>query len=182
MQVIDKIKRGLMLFIIIFIIIPVLFISSVILIDSFKNPDSIPSFFGWKPFIVLSDSMEPTIKTGDLIIIRENKEVHQGDVIAFLKNNVIVTHRIVSKVVKEGQEDYFITKGDHNTKNDDWKVFYNEVEGVYQIKIPEIGKVILFFQTTKGMVIGLSVPILLLLWIKHQEFKEYQKALLLQKK
>ena len=43
------------------ILIPILFISGVILINSYIKPNEIPSFFGYKPFIVLSGSMETEI-------------------------------------------------------------------------------------------------------------------------
>ena len=56
--------------IIIVILLPILFVNSVIIINSIMNPDKIPSFFGWKPFIVLSGSMESEIFPGDLAIVK----------------------------------------------------------------------------------------------------------------
>ncbi len=35
------------------------------------HQDEVPSFFGWKPFIVLSGSMETQISVGDLVIVKE---------------------------------------------------------------------------------------------------------------
>ena len=56
----QKIKKTISI-IVILILIPILLISIVILVDSHTHPNEVPSFFGWKPFIVLSGSMEKFI-------------------------------------------------------------------------------------------------------------------------
>ena len=55
----------------IIILLPVLFVNAVILINSWVHPNEIPSFFGWKPFIVLSGSMESEIYSGDIVVVKE---------------------------------------------------------------------------------------------------------------
>lgn len=40
--------------IIIIVLLVILFVSGVIIVKSYTNPDEVPSFMGWKPFIVLS--------------------------------------------------------------------------------------------------------------------------------
>ena len=57
--------------VILLVLIPILFMSMVILINSYTHPNKIPSFFGWKPFIVLSGSMETQISVGDVVIVKE---------------------------------------------------------------------------------------------------------------
>lgn len=71
--------------IIIILLLPILFVSSAILINSIIYPDEIPSFFGWKPFIVLSGSMETEIFPGDLAIVKDEgvENLKVDDVIAF---------------------------------------------------------------------------------------------------
>ena len=84
--------------ILLIIMLPILIVNGVILINSYMYPDKIPSFFGYKPFIVLSGSMEPTINTGDLAISKEidTSTLKVGDIISFkIKDNIVVTHRIV---------------------------------------------------------------------------------------
>ena len=65
-----KLKKVVSIIILI-ILIPILFVNGVILVNSFIHPDEIPSFFGWKPFIVLSGSMETEIDAGDVAVVRE---------------------------------------------------------------------------------------------------------------
>ena len=63
---------------------------------------------------VLSDSMYPTIKTGDVVIIVPQDEYQVGDIVAFQDDNMVVTHRIVG--VHENGD--FITQGDANNTED----------------------------------------------------------------
>ena len=69
--------------IILIILIPILFVNGVILVNSFIHPDEIPSFFGWKPFIVLSGSMETEIDAGDVAVVKETDtaSLKKGDII-----------------------------------------------------------------------------------------------------
>ena len=48
-----------------------LFASGVILINSYIRPNEVPAFFGGKPFIVLSGSMETQIMTGDIAVVKD---------------------------------------------------------------------------------------------------------------
>lgn len=70
---------------------------------------------GYKPIIILSDSMEPTMPEGSLALVKkqEGKKAEIGDVVMFetdmFGSRAYVTHRIVAQ-----DEEGFITKGDHN--------------------------------------------------------------------
>ena len=48
-----QIFKRIISIVVIIILLPILFVSATILIDSYAHPDKVPSFFGWKPFIVL---------------------------------------------------------------------------------------------------------------------------------
>ena len=79
---------------------------------------------GYSVLIVNSGSMEPQLKIGDIILIKECKEYESGDIITYnVNNSYLVTHRIVEK---EGN--YVITKGDSNNTKDE-KVNKNNIEG-----------------------------------------------------
>ena len=68
----------------------VMTIGITIIYKSYSEPDEIPSVLGWKPFIVLSGSMEDTIMPGDLILTKEIDalELKEGDIIKFDKLSV----------------------------------------------------------------------------------------------
>ena len=69
----------------------------------------IPSFWGHKPLVVISGSMEPTLKVGGLLYYQEQdlEEFDRGDILVYQTKNHIISHRIV-----DDTENGFITKGD----------------------------------------------------------------------
>ena len=160
----------------IIILLPVLFVNSVILINSWIHPDKIPSFFGWKPFIVLSGSMESEIYSGDIVVVKEvdKKNLKVNDVIAFKNDDIVVTHRIV-EIVNENGTTKYITKGDNNNTQDKDYVLPENVEGLYQFKVSNLGNLAMFIQTPTGMLVCLSIPILLLILVQVSENAKNKK-------
>ena len=72
--------------------------------------------FGIRPYVVLSGSMEPEIKTGSVVFVNQNvkfSELEKGDIITYKTGDVMVTHR-----VHEKNGDKIITKGDANDSLD----------------------------------------------------------------
>lgn len=160
------------------ILLPILFINGVILIDSYINPDEVPSFFGWKPFIVLSGSMETEILAGDLVVVKEVKieEIKEDDVIAFKQDEIVITHRIVDIINENGTKKY-ITKGDNNNSEDKGFVLPEQIEGLFQFKISRLGNLAMFTQTPTGMIVCLSIPLGLLILIQmidSHKMKKYE--------
>lgn len=125
------------------ILIPMLIMNLSIMFQAKKDENAVPSVFGYKPFMVLSGSMETEIHKGDLIITKiiDPKKLKIDDVIAFRDaENTVTTHRIIDMVERNG-ETYFITKGDNNSSQDQNLVSLNDVEGIYVGRIPGIGSI-----------------------------------------
>ena len=159
--------------IVLVLLIPVIFVNGVIIIDSVIHPDEVPSFFGWKPFIVLSGSMETQIMTGDLVVTRETdtSKLKEGDIVAFKKDGYVTTHRIISISEVDGQRQY-ITKGDNNNVEDKGYITDENIEGIYRHKISGLGNLAMFVQTPSGMVIALSIPLILLILMQVSSGKK----------
>lgn len=159
--------------IVLVILIPIIFVNGVIIIDSVIHPDEVPSFFGWKPFIVLSGSMETEIMTGDLVITREidPSKLKVDDIVAFKKDGYVTTHRIKSISEVDGQKQY-ITKGDNNNTEDEGYITDENIEGLYKHKISGLGNLAMFVQTPSGMVISLSIPLILLILMQVSNGKK----------
>lgn len=72
---------------------------------------------GIKPYITMSGSMEPNVKTGSICFVNTNADYDDilvGDVIAFeTPTGGMVTHRVIS-ITEEGME----TQGDANDVSD----------------------------------------------------------------
>ena len=91
------------------ILTPILIINLTLIAKSYINQNEVPSVGGWLPLIVLTDSMQPEIDGGDLIICHtaEAEEIKTGDVIAFFdpagNGTSIVTHRVIEIVEENGE-------------------------------------------------------------------------------
>lgn len=173
MKVIKKVITVLGL--ILFIVIMTLGIT--IVYKSLSEPNKIPSIFGWKPFIVLSGSMEDTIMPGDLILTKEIDalELKEGDVISFRTNKyTVVTHRIINIVDEEGERKYY-TKGDNNNMADINPVCNNQIEGIYRYRIPELGNIALNLQKPIGIVICIALPLIIVLIAQFADSKRQER-------
>ena len=137
---------------------------------------------GTLPLIVLTDSMYPVIKSGDLIICHtaEPEEIQVGDVIAFFdpagNGTTIVTHRVLEVTEQAGQTAWR-TKGDNNNTEDRLPVPADKLVAVYEdTRIPGAGNVALFMQTIPGLIICVVCPILLLVGYDMIRRRLYEKS------
>lgn len=116
--------------------------------------------FGYKPAIVLSGSMEPTIETGSIVLIDKNdtEDIAKGDIIAFNVDNTFITHR-VTKIDDEGIH----TKGDGNQTADLWVLQQDDVAGKTAYWIPKAGYVASWLTSKKGMIIVVGICVALII-------------------
>ena len=144
------------------IIIPVIVVNFIILVKSYISPNTIPSLFGIKTFVIVSKSMEPTIMTGDAIFTKEPKKdnIKINDVISFHDKQDINTHRIINIFTENGVTKY-ITKGDNNKNPDKDKVTFDKIEGVYQFKLAGFGKIANIIKSKTILVVLLIFLILI---------------------
>ena len=133
----------------------------IIIVKGTLRPETPPTVLGVAPMVVLSGSMSGTaedhIEVGDLIFTRQadTDDLQVGDVISFMDDGVVVTHRIVSISADRGE---FITKGDANNTADE-PVEAQQIIGRYAGRIPKLGDFALFLQRPLGMVIFIGVPV-----------------------
>lgn len=103
---------------------------------------------GYKPYVLMSGSMSPQYKTGDLIYIKaqSGEEIEEGDVITYQRegSEVTVTHRVIKA---DREKKIFETKGDANETKDAEEVRYEEVKGTVRIKIPKLGYITTFVKS-----------------------------------
>lgn len=103
------------------------FLSITILEKNYVN------MFGFSVFQIGSNSMAPSITTNDLIIVKIGKDASENDIITYIKNNELVTHRVLEITTNS-----YITKGDANNTNDD-TVLKEEVIGKVIKILPNYG-------------------------------------------
>lgn len=129
------------------------------------NDKGITSIKGYMFFNIQTDSMEPTIKVGDLIISRESNfdDVKVGDVISFLAKEedetIIKTHRVTIVDEVDGIIS-LTTKGDHNDTVDSLAVERDSFVGVYEGKrVSKLGGVFTFLQSRFGFFLFIILPL-----------------------
>ena len=134
------------------------------------------SMFGYRAYIITTDSMKPNISQGDIIIIKETEEekLKIDDIITFRKNNKLITHRIIEIETDEDGNKQYVTKGDNNNIEDLEKVSYQEIEGKKIVKIPVLGKVVMLLQDEVYII--LIAIILLLIYLHMQKTEEKEKV------
>ena len=86
----------------------------------------IPKLFGYNPLVVISGSMEPTLKVGGLLYYEEIdiNDFKEKDILVYELKDHIISHRVI-----EHLDNGFITKGDANNSYDSSIVSDNQVLG-----------------------------------------------------
>lgn len=97
-------------------------------------------FFKYHMIAIGSNSMMPIYERGDAIIYKKEKSsnVKEGDILVFRENNILITHRVI-EIIKSNNHYQFITKGDNNLNNDNFKVEDKNVLGVVKYIVKYVG-------------------------------------------
>lgn len=142
---------GLLIFAIIVIVFYNIFL--IVLSSKDKEQDYI---FGMKAYVIETDSMEPELKVGDVIIIKkcERQDLKVGDIITFENRGELITHRITEFNPATLR---YATKGDKNSLNDIEAVKFQEIKGKMFFKLPMFWKIIQKLQNTMYIVILLVI-------------------------
>ncbi len=162
------------------ILTPILIINITLIIKSNTNKDEVPSVGGYLPMIVLTDSMYPEIKSGDLLICHtiDAESVKKEDVISFFdpagSGSSVVTHRVI-EIINEDGKLFFKTKGDNNNTEDKDLVPAENLVGIYKTRIAGAGNIAMFMQTTTGLIVCVVLPIILLVGYDIIRRRVYEK-------
>ncbi|MGN1411901.1 MAG: signal peptidase I [Oscillospiraceae bacterium] len=145
-----------------------------ILFATDKNPQK--SLFGYRYYTVLTNSMEPTLSTGDIVIVKlaNAVDINVGDVITFNPSNesdAYLTHRVVEKVsnYQDTGVTCFKTQGDANDTEDGFLIDSSRVVGTVCFSIPKLGYVIRFVQLKWYFV----VPLIIMLFVLFNLIEYY---------
>jgi signal peptidase I len=129
-------------------------------------------------YVVLSGSMEPSIKTGSVIGVREEEKYEVKDIVTvkILENpNETYTHRIV-KILEENDEIEYVTKGDANESEDIQTASEDLIIGKKLFSLPLLGYVVNFAKNPTGFILMVIVPAIIIiaseLNVVKEEFKK----------
>ena len=139
----------------------------IIVIKGTVTPEVPPSVFGVTPMVVQSGSMsgnaEDHIEVGDLIftVSTDTDKLQTGDVISFMEDGLVITHRITAIDIDENGGKLFTTKGDANNVEDSKPVAEDQVIGIYRFRLAGVGDFAMFLQTPLGMLLFIGIPLCL---------------------
>jgi signal peptidase I len=110
--------------------------------------------------------MEPSLRQGDLAVVRKQGSYSPGDVVAFrvprgeAGDGAIVIHRIVGGTAEDG----FIMQGDNKENPDLWRPTQDDIVGGMWFSVPRAGGVLAFLQgplRLAGLASGFAVFLVL---------------------
>lgn len=158
-------------------------IFTIVSVSTFDRNDR--QIFGFKAFIVLTDSMSKSEKNkdldihfnaGDLVIVKNVKDpstLKPGDVITFQSLNEEdvsgvpygsnITHVIREKTVTEDGRPGFVTYGSNTDTNDETIVTYEFIRGKYAFHLRGVGNFFNFLKQPQGYFICIFAPFMLLI-------------------
>lgn len=102
-----------------------------------------------KSFIVASNSMNPSLKKGNLIYTLKSDEYSVGDIVTFKDSVGRVTHRITGAREISG-EIYYQTKGDANNRTDEELISGENIYGKTFAVLPNIGNALLMIKNLEN--------------------------------
>ena len=160
-KTIFKIIKGIINTIIVLVVLAFVLI---VCLQRFSNNKI--SFLNYRMFTVVTGSMEPKYKIGDVLIAKEKdpSEIKVGDAISYLaqkgevKNNVI-THEVVNITKDENGKYLFHSKGLVNLVEDP-VVHEEQLYGVVVYKAKLLSTIRKIISTDIGMLLLIIIPIL----------------------
>ena len=171
------------------ILVPILIVNCTLILKGIFSPDRVPSFGGYIPLIVTTKSMQQVIPAGSLIICREAdpQSIEAGNIISFFdpesRSSSVVTHEVArleyatDPVTGEVYTVSYRTKGTNNDIEDRLSVPTENLVGVYaDVCIPGLGSVLLFMQSTTGMLLCLFIPIAAILGYEFMRRKKAERV------
>lgn len=129
---------------------------------------AVPSLVGAdRSYVVVSGSMEPEIGVGSIVFVSQvdPATVREGDVITYRTTptaDTVTTHRVAA-VFEDDRGPFWFTKGDANEDLDALPVYAPQLVGEVTMTLPYVGYVVVFAQTTTGIMLLVIVPAVLLI-------------------
>lgn len=125
---------------------------------------ALPLAVGGLPLVVLSGSMEPTLATGDVVVVQRVRPaaVRAGEVVTYRDpQGRLVTHRVRS-VRRHGSRFELVTKGDANNASERWTMDAGGELSRAIYRVPLAGRLLARTSSREGKLALIVAPLLLL--------------------
>lgn len=127
---------------------------------------SVPRLFGHPALTVMSGSMAPVIRAGDVVVEEAISplDARIGDIVTFRDPedpSRLVTHRVRS-IRAVGHRVEFSTKGDVNNNPEQWQTDSEGTIGRVLYRVPKAGYLLFWLRSRVGRLAMIAAPALLL--------------------
>lgn len=147
-------------------------------------PNQLKDFIGYQTFVVLTDSMEPTIPVGSLVLdktIDKNQEIPPDTIISFhvnrLGKDAVFTHYFKKKEIDDTGRERYYTQAENADRYDDYATYREDLLGTYVFHIPYAGKYVQFLQSPFALLeLGIIMIISIIYHILWAKFDQEEKA------
>ena len=161
-----KSSKKSIVFLIIASVISVLFVAlaafNITLAVKFQTaPQSLPSVFGAAPIVIDSDTLSPVVNRNDLVFVRTSEAAKSsaefGDFVAFRFEGVLLIEPVIGEEFSSAEETLYILQNSTELDKAFFSVNERDILGVYSRRIPKVGAVFSFMQSSVGIAVLLLV-------------------------
>lgn len=154
----------------------IIVIIGVILIQRFSNNNM--SLAGYRIFTVVTESMVPKYKVGDVILVKEEEKtnIQIGDDVTYMGKvgsyaDKFITHQVIG--IEKGKDGLlkFHTKGIAN-EDEDPLVSEEQIYGVVQAKLQVVTFLNGIINNMYGMYFLIVIPLAIIMFTEFRAFKE----------
>ena len=123
-----------------------------------------PSIFGYSFYYVLTESMEPEICSGEMILGRsvDPATLQVGDIITYIGETGTFKDKIITHKIIEIDDDIFVTQGVANDIPDP-AIYGSQILSQYVATIPVAGKLFSVINSKYGFIFLIVTPLSLLI-------------------
>ncbi len=144
----------------------------------------VPFVAQYDHYVIATDSMEPVIDVGDIVIIDTDinlEELTEGQIIAFYADirgdgvKRVVVHYLDDIKEVDGEVIYK-TKPEISDSQDPWELTADDIVGIKVLTIPKVGPFLLFAQSSIGRIVLLLDIVMIYMILSLFPKKETKKS------
>lgn len=124
----------------------------------------------YRSFLVQSGSMEPSIMTGDIIIVKSSFQYLKNDVVTFEDYQ---QRRVTHRIVDIQNNNNITTKGDANRSSDSENITVKQIIGKVILVIPKLGYLVSFSKSLPGFLFLIVIPGIIIIASESIKIKQY---------
>lgn len=101
----------------------------------------LPGFLGWRPHVVLTGSMSPHLRAGDVVVVDPAARLVTNGSIIVVRDAGAPSGHVVHRVTGMDADGRLITKGDANSSADSTHRSRADVIGQARLVVPGVGRI-----------------------------------------